>query len=83
MHYVIVGTESVRAGHATAVVGPSPDVLEIFQDEREADGMFACICSEYDLDECSVPLVDQRNGLMRFAVGQYYSVAMYSRKIIV
>lgn len=76
MHYIIV---------AQSVGQPLPDQLEIFQDEREADGMFAGICSVYELEEFPVSPDAPEYGLMRYAVDEcgYYSVSMYSRKIIV
>lgn len=77
MHYIVVGQSADRL-----------DQVEIFQDEREADGMFAGLCSEYDLEE--IPVSSLRScdaaptGMMRWATdGIYYSVFMYSRKIIV
>lgn len=57
---------------------------EIFQDEREADGMFAGICGECDLEEFPVARGAPEKGLLRWATdGVYYSVSMYSREIIV
>ena len=78
MHYIVVAQSADQL-----------DQIEIFQDEREADGMFAGLCSEYDLEEIPVSPVSYNKdgtntGLMRWATdGIYYSVFMYSRKIIV
>lgn len=75
MHYIIVALSTDQT---------VPDQLEIFQDEREADGMFAGICGEYELEEFPVSPDAPEYGLMRYATdGEYYSVSMYSRKIIV
>jgi len=75
MHYIIVAQSTDQT---------VPDQLEIFQDEREADGMFSGICSDYDLEEFPVSPDAPEDGLMRYATdGKYYSVSMYSRKIIV
>ena len=75
MHYII------GAQNTDQMV---PDQLELFQDEREAGGMFSGICGEYELEEYPVfPDVTEK-GLMRYATdGDYYSVSMYSREIIV
>jgi hypothetical protein len=75
MHYIVVA-QSVDQG--------VPDQIEIFLYESEADGMFAGICSDYDLEEFPVSPDAPEKGLMRWATdGKYYSVSMYSRKIIV
>ena len=75
MHYIIV---------AQSVDQTVPDQLEIFLYESEADGMFAGICSDYDLEEFPVSPDAPEDRLMRYASdGEYYSVSMYSRKIIV